>query len=138
MKFVLDVNVALKWVLTEPDSDLAQSLLDDFALGIRELIAPDVFPIEAAHALTRSERRGLISNAQDRLNAIMANSPDLTFYLPLLGQAVEISRQCRVGVFDCLYIALAEREGCDVVTADQKMINAVVSHYPFVKHLRDV
>ena len=138
MKFALDVNVALKWVLQEADSNLAQALRDDFAAGIHELIAPETFPIEAAHVLTRTERQGLITNAGRKLSDIMANAPDLHPYMPLLGRAVDISRQCRLGVFDCLYVALAEREGCEIVSADQRMINSLAPHYPFVKHLRDV
>jgi predicted nucleic acid-binding protein len=27
-----------------------------------------------------------------------------------------------VGVYDCLYVALAEREKCDLVTADEKLV----------------
>ena len=42
-------------------------------------------------------------------------------HLQLLSRAVELSSQARIGVFDCLYIALAEREQCQVVTADQRM-----------------
>ena len=31
---------------------------------------------------------------------------------------IELSQQFRQSVYDCLYVALAEREGCEVVTAD--------------------
>ena len=40
--------------------------------------------------------------------------------LSLLPRAIEISSQARIGVYDCLYVALAEREGCEFVTADNK------------------
>jgi hypothetical protein len=56
MKYVLDSSVALKWALTEPDSAKAVQLRDNYRNGIHELVAPDVFPIETAHALTRAER----------------------------------------------------------------------------------
>jgi hypothetical protein len=51
----LDSCVALKWVLAEPDSAKALQLLDDFQNRVRGLLAPDVFPVEIAHALTRAE-----------------------------------------------------------------------------------
>jgi predicted nucleic acid-binding protein len=38
----------------------------------------------------------------------------------------------RVGIYDCLYVALAEREGCDFVTADQKLVANLQPHFPFV------
>ena len=34
--------------------------------------------------------------------------------------------------FNCLYVTLAEREGCHVVTADQKSINNLAIHFPFI------
>ena len=52
MKYVLDASVALKWVLTEADSPKALALRDDFRKQVHELLAPDLFPIELAHALT--------------------------------------------------------------------------------------
>jgi predicted nucleic acid-binding protein len=55
MKYVLDASVAVKWVLPEADSAKAISLRDDYRKGVHELIAPDIFKLEAAHALTRAE-----------------------------------------------------------------------------------
>jgi predicted nucleic acid-binding protein len=43
------------------------------------------------------------------------------YFAGALSRAIELSSQARIGVFDCLYIALAEREQCQVVTADQRM-----------------
>ena len=56
MKYVLDSSVALKWVLPEPDSAKAKQLRDDYVNGTHELIAPNIFYVEAAHALTRASR----------------------------------------------------------------------------------
>ncbi len=50
MKYVLDASVAVKWVLPEPDT--VNALRDAYRNGIHELIAPDIFPVEVAHALT--------------------------------------------------------------------------------------
>jgi hypothetical protein len=61
MKYVLHSSVAFKWVVPEIDSDKALRLRDDFNRGFVELIAPDVFPSELAHALTRSERQGRLA-----------------------------------------------------------------------------
>jgi predicted nucleic acid-binding protein len=36
---------------------------------------------------------------------------------------------------DCLYVALAEREGCELVTPDQRLVNALQSRYPFITPL---
>ena len=60
MKYVVDSNVAIKWVLNEPDSAKALAIRLDFVNQVHELLAPDVFPIEVAHALSRAERKGIL------------------------------------------------------------------------------
>jgi predicted nucleic acid-binding protein len=127
MKYILDASVALKWVLPENNSGKAIELQEAFEKGGHELLAPDTFPIEVAHALTRAERKGALrpGEAISRLSRVLATSPDIYPYLPLLPRAVELSSQFRIGVYDCLYVALAEREGCELVTADEKLAKAL-------------
>lgn len=59
---------------------------------------------------------------------IQRSFPDFHPYLALLPRALELSSAARVGVYDCLYIALPEREPCRVVTADQRLLNAFPDH----------
>jgi predicted nucleic acid-binding protein len=137
MKYVLDASVALKWVLTEADSPKALALRDDFRQQVHELLAPDLFPIEVAHALTRAERKGLIVPPQAaRLLADVLSTPlPLHAYRPLLPRAVALSSARRCGVYDCVYVALAEREGCELITADDKLVNNLGPMFPFVLSL---
>jgi predicted nucleic acid-binding protein len=46
------------------------------------------------------------------------------------------SRQTRAGFYDCLYVARAERENCEMVTDDDKLLKNVQSCYPLVRGLR--
>lgn len=55
MKYVLDASVALKWVLTEPDSPKALFVRDDYRKQLHELLAPDLFPVEKEK---RERRKG--------------------------------------------------------------------------------
>lgn len=59
--FVLDSSVAVKWALVEPGSDKALAIRDDVQKKIHEIIAPDVFASEVAHALTKAERLKIIA-----------------------------------------------------------------------------
>lgn len=61
VKYVLDSSVALKWVLPESDSAKAIQLRLDYQRGVHELVAPNIFYVEAAHALTRAERQRRIA-----------------------------------------------------------------------------
>lgn len=137
MRVVLDNCVAIKTVLREPDTPKAVRFLNEFRVGLHELLAPDVFPVEVAHALTKSKRRGLIRPpvGAKRLAAVLRNAPRFFPYLPLLPRAYQISSRARIGVYDCLYVALAEREGCELITSDRKLINALGPIYPFIMQL---
>lgn len=55
--------------------------------------------------------------------------------LPQLSRAVGIASQMRCGVYDCLYVALAEREGCELVTADDKLVKSLKQSFPFIREL---
>jgi predicted nucleic acid-binding protein len=124
MMYVLDASVALKTVLSEPDSPAAVKIRDEYRNQMHELLAPDTFVVEVAHALTRAERRNIIQigEAQKLLTEIMTDRPILHPHLPLISRAVELSSQLRIGVYDCIYAALAERERCELLTADNKLV----------------
>lgn len=123
MRYVLDSSVAFKTLVAEQDSDKAIRLLDDFRNGVVELIAPDVLPIEVAHALTRAERQIRITPTEGYAlwSLMMADCPQLSPSLSLMTQAYMISSQERLGIYDCLYIALAEQEGCSMMTDDARL-----------------
>jgi predicted nucleic acid-binding protein len=130
MKYVLDSCVALKWVLAEPDAAKAVLVRDGFRQGIHELLAPDVFPVEVAHSLAKPERRGIILPGEGarKMNDVFNFMPGLHSYLPLLPRAYGIASAARIGVYDCLYVALAEREGCDLLTSDDRLVRSLPGH----------
>ena len=124
MRCVLDASVALKWVLSEEHSDFANALREQHRNGVCTFIAPDIFPLEVAHALTRAERKGLLQPPEASILTadILTTPPALHSSIDLLTRALEISSQMRVGIYDCLYVALAEDEGCELVSADEKLL----------------
>jgi predicted nucleic acid-binding protein len=106
MKFILDASTALKWVLNEPNSDKALALREEYRQHVNELLAPDTFVVEVAHALTKAERRRAIrvGEAIVFLGDIMSTRPDLE------------------------PVALAEREACKIVTDDQRLLKTFAAH----------
>src|SRR5213592_3277168 len=101
MKYVLDSSVAFKVVVPEVDSDRAIHLRDNFRAGIHQLIAPDIFPGEVGHALTKAERKSQITLGEAVLlwSKIMATPPPIFPSLPFTYRAIEISSTTRAGVF---------------------------------------
>ncbi|HEV3081607.1 MAG TPA: type II toxin-antitoxin system VapC family toxin [Gemmataceae bacterium] len=134
MKYVLDSCVAFKWAVREVDTDKALQLRDDYRKAVHELISPDVLPAEIGHALTRAERQGRIAppNGWAAWLAIMADAPHLFSYISLMPRAYAISSQARIGIYDCLYLALAEQENCQFVTSDDKLVKKLLSQFPFI------
>jgi predicted nucleic acid-binding protein len=134
MRLILDASVALKWVLNEDDSDLARELRADYLAGAYEFIVPDIFPAEIGHALVRAERRGLIDVGEASLLAtrILFILPDLYPNLDLISRAIDIASKHRVGVHDCVYVALAEQENIPLLTADRKLLDALRDKFPML------
>jgi predicted nucleic acid-binding protein len=134
MRCVLDSNVAVKWLLQEDLSDKARVFRDEFIRGVHELLAPDVFTVECAHALTRAQRQGrvIVAEVYAFMADLLTTLPDFHPHAALLSRALDISVQLRHGVYDCLYVALAEREGCPLVTADDRLLNNLSPTFPFI------
>ena len=137
MTLVLDSSASLKWVLPEAHSDKAIRLRDDFHSATLDLIAPDIFPVETLHALTKAERQKRIvhGTAYALWQSIMADCPVLHPHIPLLDRAYEIASTARIGIYDCIYVALAERENCELATADDKLIKNLQARFAFIRHL---
>jgi len=137
MKYVLDSSVAVKWVLSEQLSDKGQLLRDDFRNGLHILLAPDFFPIEIGHALTRAERQKRIpvGGSLVLLADALSTSPIFHSSLPYLKRSCEISSQMRVGIYDCSYVAKAEQEKCELLSADDKLLKNLQSAFPCIVSL---
>ena len=81
-----------------------------------------------------AERRGRIPAGQfaPYLADVLTTAPDLYLTRPLLARVAVITAAFKVSVYDCLYVALAEREDCELVTADDRLVKNLQAHFPFV------
>jgi len=134
MKYVIDTSVDIKTYVQEQDSGKAVRLRNEYHQSVHQLIAPDIFPTEMCNVLMILERSGKIKPGEANLffRHFLSEIPPLLPAVPLLPRALEIAKQFRQTVYDCLYIALAEREGCELVSADDKLVKAVQTSLPFV------
>jgi predicted nucleic acid-binding protein len=121
---VIDASVAAKWVLNEPDSPVARRLV-----GQAVLLAPDLLWVELCSLLWRRHRQGEFAVAEARemmldLRTLPIESHGLYALLPL---ALEIGMAINHSIYDCIYLALADREDCRFVTADRRLRKAVAA-----------
>jgi predicted nucleic acid-binding protein len=124
VSLVVEASGALKWFLSE---ELHASQALAVVQGGATLIAPDFLIAEVCNAAWRSARLGRISQAQ--VDAIAANLPrffdSLVSASSLARRAVAIAGQLDHPVYDCLYLALAEAEQAELVTADMRLLSKV-------------
>lgn len=119
---VVDASVALKWLVEEPDSEAA------LALQGRDLVAPALLRLEVANVLRTLVGRGVANRGQALdLLALFQTAP-VTIIDPddaLEARALEMALDLGHPVYDCVYLALSERTGRTLVTADGRFLRAL-------------
>lgn len=123
---VLDASVAVKWVIREPFSDEANSLLSE---GV-DLYAPSHWLAEASTtAWARYAVSGLLTReqAEERVEWLRSVRVMETPIRGLLAAATEVSFDLGMTFYDSLYLALAQQVGVPVVTADRKLLNKALA-----------
>ncbi len=89
-------------------------------------MAPSLIAAEAGSAIWKAVRRGEVSRA-DALVAIDAALLPFDALIPieqLHARALELAIDLNHPIYDCFYLALAERERCALVSADAKLLAA--------------
>ena len=116
------------------DTDKAIRFIEDYRNILHDLLAPDIFPVEIAHALTKAERQNRIKPkaSWQAWLYVMGDAPQLIPWSSLMPRAFAISSKMRIGIYDCLYVALAEQEKCKLITADEKLIKTLQRQFPFI------
>jgi predicted nucleic acid-binding protein len=124
----VDANLVVKWYLFEELREKAVSLLDESdQLGIT-IIAPDLVLAEVGSTIRRAVHRGLTTADKGRMAmALLKRAPIQRFDVrDLFDDAWRIAETHGLPtLYDAYYLALAEIRGCDLWTADQRLINSV-------------
>ncbi len=68
----------------------------------------------------------------------MADVPILHPHVFVLSRAYAIATVTRSGIYDCIYVALAEQQGCELVTTDDRLVRNMQSGFPFVRSLNSM
>jgi predicted nucleic acid-binding protein len=132
---VLDASVAVKWAIPaamEPLAAESLRLLKRYSDGEIEFLVPDVFWAEVANVLWKGARLGRWSriDAEQALQDMQARDFATVPSLHLLPEALKIAFAFDRGVYDCLYAALAAEAKSDLITADERLANALAARFP--------
>jgi len=121
MTLVVDASVAVKWVLPEVGSERALAIraTDD------DLIAPSLACAEVGSAIWRAALRGDLPAAEAReyLKIAIAHYQRIILLEELTDAAMALAIRLKHPIYDCFYLALAERERCALITADARLID---------------
>jgi len=115
---VVDSSVAIKWVVPEHDSDLAEQLVDAYSL-----VAPDLIYAECTNTLWKKTRRGemSVSEAMSGTTVVDDFAVRTVSMRELVPLAAELSLRLDHAAYDCFYLALSQLLECPFVTADAKL-----------------
>ena len=129
-KYVLDASVAAKWFTRhhEADRHKAVALRALYQSGRCQLVLPDFSLLEIVNAVRFSGRaeEADATRALDLLESLRLGIVPLDW--DLLRKATAIAWACEVAVYDAAYVALAEREGIPLLTADDVMAGKMRGH----------
>lgn len=133
--YVLDASVAAKWMLPSKGESLhaeALTWLTRHASGELVLIVPDLFWIEVTNLLWRAVRYARLtkSEAQSAMAGLREREFETISTANLIDAAFEIAVTYQRTVYDSLYVALAKEQQTHLITADEKLANAVAAHLP--------
>jgi predicted nucleic acid-binding protein len=118
---VVDASVALKWFIPELDSPDANRLI---SRDVR-LVAPRVLHVEIANGLWKAGLRQQISHAEAKNFCANIERLISTWHSDqaLMDDALDFALRLRHPIYDCLYLALAERCGTCCVTVDKRLLS---------------
>ena len=123
MRIVLDASVAANIILR---TDLAPALIEKLGQG-RLVIAPTLFHSEIANTLWKYVRCGdldkdtALARYAEAVGLVDAFEADEALATEALSAAIRYNHP----VYDLLYVILARRHGCRVLTVDKRLITLV-------------
>lgn len=139
---VIDTSIAIKWVLSEDDSVIALALLTEWISSSVRMTAPALLAYEASNTLYHNVLRGKITleTAKQGLTKVILKAVRINSFRDksLSTRAIEFAQQFKMpATYDAYFLALAEREECELWTADTRLWKAVQGEISWVRNLVD-
>lgn len=130
MRFVLDNSIVMRWLLND-----RAVLAQDYARAVLELMAngdiavvPNLWALEAANVLAKSQKKGLVNDADAReFIALLVDldiETDMTTAERALHATLNLAMQHGLSAYDAAYLELALREGLPLATLDDALAMA--------------
>ena len=134
----VDASLALKLVLSEPDSDRAEAEWQSWLKARLDIIAPFLFIYETTSVLRNRVYRGELTQPEADEALRLLSELGINYLHPqaIRQSAWELARRFnRPTAYDSFYVALAQHQGCPLWTGDKRLYNAVKGQLGWVHFL---
>jgi predicted nucleic acid-binding protein len=131
----MDASVGAKWAspeIIDPLADRADRFLRAYVDGTIKVIVPDLFWLEIGSFLWKAAKHGAITSLLARralkamLNRDFPTMPSRAFLVEAFKIAADFDRT----IYDSTYVAMAVATGTELITADERLVNALGSRFP--------
>lgn len=125
--YVVDASVGIKLFVDEPLSEQAHALFGGLVADLTGVLhVPDLFYIECANVLLKYQRRfGMpLADAQQNLADLCRLALVVTTTAELSEEVLLLAARHNLSAYDACYLALAQRLGLPLVTADRALAQA--------------
>ena len=125
MKLVVDASVVIPCFVPERFSTAARTWLD----AADTLLAPELLSLECANALWKKVRRKeiTVTDARDALEHVLGGFIKLHSSSALARGALRWGCALDHPAYDCAYLALAETEQAELLTADRELVQRLLA-----------
>ncbi len=132
---IVDASVAAKWILPAADEGLVTEANHLLGLHVRrewQILAPSLILAEIGSVLWKAVRRNRTTraSAKDALEQFRDLDIKTVPTEELAVSALEVAVQYDRTFYDSLYVALAVQQKGDLITADERLANALGSRFP--------
>lgn len=120
---IVDASVLVKLFSIEEDSNKAEDLIKNHVTEKIILIIPELLFLEVSNALKyKKNDENKIKEANEKLWDFQLHIERLN--KNIVNKAITIAKEYNLTIYDSIYIALAQINNCELITADKELLKA--------------